>query len=126
MQTKNKNQISNEVLVLKYMRIQSGHSLKSAGRLFNIHSTAISHIENGKMLLPAQRIEQMVNGYGFTMQDFFKMSRASTPPTDLLTDCIHILKKLGRRRLPKAHAFLNELAQAHPSTMTTKRVKQNQ
>lgn len=123
MQTKNNNQIPNEVLVLKYMRIQSGHSLKSAGRLFKIHSTAISHIENGKMLLPSQRIEQMVSGYGFTMQDFFKMSRASNPPADLLTDCIHILKKLGRRRLPKAHAFLNELAQSHPTQVTQKRAK---
>ncbi len=106
--------ITNEVKVLKFMRIQAGHSLNSAGKILNVHGTTISHIENGKMCLPTQRIEQMVSGYGYSMAEFFKLCQEKEPPTDMLSESIFILNRLGRRRLPKAHQFLIELSKAHP------------
>lgn len=39
--------ITEEVRVLKFMRIQAGFSLKKAARQFNMTDGAISHIENG-------------------------------------------------------------------------------
>ena len=52
--------ITQEVRVLRYMRIQAGLSLKTAARKIQMTDGAISHIENGKMHLPLERIEPMV------------------------------------------------------------------
>ncbi len=101
--------VSDEVRVLKYMRLEKGLSLRTAGRLLNITDGAISHIENGKMRLPAVRIEQMVEVYGFTMSEFLILSRTKKVPNNRLEECQRILTTIPKSRLTEVYEFLKSI-----------------
>ena len=109
MDTKRINEITNEVRVLKYMRIQAGLSLRKAGLLLRITDGAIGHLENGRMLLPAGRIEQMVTAYGFTMNEFFTLSRSKKIPDNRREECLQVLKVIPNSKLEDAFTYLNSL-----------------
>lgn len=102
--------VTEEVRVLKYMRIQAGLSLKKAAKQFNVTDGAISHIENGKMRLPSDRIEQMVTAYGFAMSDFFKLSRSKKLPNDRRQECERLLKTTPITRLDDVFNFLKSIS----------------
>ena len=101
--------ITNEVRVLKYMRIQAGLSLRGASKVLNISDGAISHIENGKMALPWDRIEPMVLAYGFCMNDFLKLSRSKNLPNDRRQECSSVLKGIPTHRLEDVFNFLKSI-----------------
>lgn len=101
--------VTDEVRVLKYMRIQAGLSLRKAGQRFGITDGAISHIENGKMKLPVDRIEQMVLNYGFSMGDFLKLSRSKKLPNNRREECERLLTTVPNSRLEDVFDFLRAL-----------------
>ena len=101
--------VTDEVRVLRYMRIEKGLSLKKAGRLLNITDGAISHIETGKMRLPVTRIEQMVQAYGYTMSDFLTLSRSRKLPNHVRTECERLLATISSSDLARALEFLKVL-----------------
>lgn len=101
--------ITDEVRVLRYLRVQAGLSLKKAGKKLNMTDGAISHIENGKMRLPLERIEPMVLAYGQTMAEFFKLSRARSVPTTCRQDCEKLLKTVPNARLNDLFEFMKSL-----------------
>ena len=103
-------EITAEVKTLRYLRIQAGLSLRQAGRLLGVTDTSISHIENGKMKLPYARIEQMVEAYGATMNDFFRLSRAKALPVDYREECESLLKRVPTRDLEAVVMFLKKMA----------------
>jgi transcriptional regulator with XRE-family HTH domain len=104
-----KYEITNEVKVLRYMRLQAGLSLKKAGRLIGVTDGAIGHLENGRMDLPLKRVEQMVQVYGFSMTDFLKMSRSKNIPVCRLTECQNLIKCLPNSSLELAYQYLKSL-----------------
>jgi len=101
--------VTDEVRVLKFMRIQASLSLKKAAKLLNMTDGAISHIENGKMSLPLERIDQMVTAYGFSMNDFFKLSRAKKLPNNRREECERLLKTAPLNRMDEVFQFLKSL-----------------
>jgi len=101
--------ITDEVRVLRYLRVQAGLSLRKAGKKLNMTDGAISHIENGKMQLPLERIEPMVLAYGETMAEFFKLSRARSLPTTYRQDCEKLLKSVPNARLSDLLEFMKSL-----------------
>ena len=104
-----KIEISKDVMVLRYMRINAGLSLEGAGKELKVSGSAISHIENGKMQLPVERVEKMVGLYGYTMADFFKLCRQKTLPVDLKTECQKLLKTVPSKKLTEVRSYLKSL-----------------
>ncbi len=101
--------VTDEVRVLKFMRIQAGLSLRKAGKHFEMTDGAISHIENGKMKLPVDRIEQMVSTYGFSMGDFLKLSRSKKLPNNRRQECERLLSTVPNARLEDIFNYLKAL-----------------
>lgn len=104
-----KKEITTEVKVLRYMRLQAGLSLKKAGKLIGVTDGAIGHLENGRMDLPLNRIEQMVEAYGFSMTEFLKMTRSKNVPTCKLMECQNLIKCMPKSNLEKAYQFLKQI-----------------
>ncbi len=101
--------VTDEVRVLKFMRIQAGLSLRKAVRHFGMTDGAISHIENGKMKLPVDRIEQMVSTYGFSMGEFLKLSRSKKLPNDRRQECERLLATVPNARLEEVFDYLKTI-----------------
>ena len=101
--------ITQEVRVLRYMRIQAGLSLKAAARKLAMTDGAISHIENGKMHLPLERIEPMIVAYGHSMTDFLKLSRMKSLPAHRREECEKLLKTVSNARLDEVFVYLKSL-----------------
>lgn len=102
--------ITNEVRVLKYMRIEAGLSLRKASQRLSITDCAISHIENGKMHLPLHRIEEMVSAYGYSMSDFFVLSRSKKVPENKRTECLQQLKTIPNAKLQEVFNYLKSIS----------------
>lgn len=98
--------VTDEVRTLRYMRIESGFSLNRAGALIEISGAAISHIENGRMRMPFDRIEPLVTGYGYSMTDFFKLSRNGKVPPTKKEECHKILDTLPLSEMGEVLTFL--------------------
>lgn len=103
--------VTNEVRILKYMRINSGLSLRQAAARLNVTDTAISHIENGKMKLPYKRIEQMALSYGFSMNDFFKFCGTKNMPRHRREECEGLLRRVPVAKLDVVLSLLKDLTQ---------------
>lgn len=61
--------------VLKRLRQEQGLTLKQAGEKLSISLQAIDAIEQGRVYLTDERIEEIVKAYGLTMMDFKRMDR---------------------------------------------------
>ena len=67
--------ISTEHLALKELRLKKNWTLKDAGMRLGLSSKSVGAIENGRVLLPKKRIEEIVNSYGLTYLDFERTRR---------------------------------------------------
>jgi transcriptional regulator with XRE-family HTH domain len=104
-----KVEITKEVRVLIYLRNAAGLSLKSAARNLPISFSAISHIENGNMSLPYERIEHMVKAYGYDMKEFFKLIKGKEQPPCFKHQCQKLLWKVPPSRMEELHHYMQEL-----------------
>lgn len=104
-----KVEITKEVRVLIYLRNAAGLSLKSAARNLPISFSAISHIENGNMSLPYERIEHMVKAYGYDMKEFFKLMKGKELPPCFKHQCQKLLWKVPPSRMEELHRYMQEL-----------------
>ena len=99
--------ITIENKILRHLRIAKGLSLRDAGRIFGISGSAINHLEHGRMDIPENRVEQMVIGYGFTMDDYqcFKLGEKPVP-INLQDEAIVIIRKLNSTQLEAVYGLL--------------------
>jgi transcriptional regulator with XRE-family HTH domain len=74
MLTTTKKKETNLPTVLRRMRESSELTMRQVGAMIGVSHVAISQFENRKLDLPDYRIEQMVKAYGFTMDEFNKLS----------------------------------------------------
>ena len=99
--------ITIENKILRHMRISKGLSLRQAGRIFSISGSAINHIEHGRMDIPVKRIEQMVLGYEFTMDDYDCYKNGENlVPVNLKDEAIVIIRKLTPTQLEAVYGIL--------------------
>ncbi len=66
----------------------------------------IGHIENGRIELPANRIEHIVKCYGFTMTDFYHHKSSEVFVTDIQDECINIIRTMSEEKLKAVHPLL--------------------
>ena len=83
---------------LRRMRESSGLTMRQAGGVIGISHVAISQYENQKLDLPGYRIEQMVKAYGFTVEDFKRMT-GRVPVISPKDDCHSMIDRLGDEQL---------------------------
>lgn len=103
-------EITKAVKILRYMRLMGRTSMKEAGKRLGISDSAISHIENGKMELPQERIFQMVIAYGFTMCEFKELCLRSEIPVHRRDDCKRLLDALPDSKLEMVLPFLMQIS----------------
>ena len=69
----NKKKLSDEAVVLKKMRDLKGLTRKQAGIIFNVTNKTIEKLENGRGNISEERLIAFAEGYGYTLQDLYKI-----------------------------------------------------
>ncbi len=82
-----KKLISPDHKAIKELRFEAGLTLKEAGKSLSISEKTIGAIENGRISLSKTRINEIINGYGFTYFDFVRVKK--------------LLVKSENKRLPR-------------------------
>lgn len=108
MPKRTKNTAPKLAVVLRRMRESASVTMRQAGGLVGISHVAISQFENGKLNLPAYRVEQLVQAYGFSKEEFQKIL-AKGPEVNLLDDCHAMVDRLDDVQLPAVHSILSLL-----------------
>jgi len=99
--------ITREALVLRWMRRSRHISMRKAGLLIGVTSSAISHYEQGRMDLPKARVPELLQGYGYTPAEYeeFVMGKG-LPVLSLRDDCEQIIARVNGEKLKTLHAVL--------------------
>jgi len=70
-----KKLISPDHKAIKELRLEAGLTLKEAGKRLGISDKTIGAIENGRISLSKNRINDMINAYDFTFLDFLRTKK---------------------------------------------------
>ncbi len=108
--------ISNEARVLKQLRINSKLSMREAGFRIGKSDSYISHLENGRMDIPAiSQLCELLEVYSCSLQDFLEkveQYKEETPKIDILSN---LIRKLDESKvntlLDLTESFLNNSKQ---------------
>ncbi len=98
---------SPESKIIRYMRMSRGIPMRAAGRLIGASDSLISHLETGRLDLSPARITQLVEAYGYTMEEFEEYQAGKPIPVLSIKDeCIGLLDRLDDTKLRAVHAVL--------------------
>ena len=111
MSASSKSKEFNLPAVLRRMRESSGLTMRQAAGIVGISHVAISQLENGKLSLPAYRIEQLVKTYGFTKEEYHKIM-GHEPAVNLRDDCHAMIDKIDNSDLSALRPILNLIIEA--------------
>jgi transcriptional regulator with XRE-family HTH domain len=99
--------ITREAIVLRHLRKTRHISMRNAGLLIGVTSSAISHYEQGRMNLPVARIPELLQGYGYTQADFEEYVMGKPLPVyDLRDECEQVIARIETPKLKSLHAVL--------------------
>ena len=99
--------ITREAMALRCMRRLRRISMRKAGALIGVTSSAISHYEQGRMNLPKARVPELVTGYGYSMTEYEEFVNGKPLPfSDLRDECEQIVQRMDSTRLKTLHAVL--------------------
>jgi len=105
--------IKKECKVLRELREQKNISQYNAGLLCGYNKATMGHIENGRINIPRDRIEHIVNTYGFTMEQFDKLLLDEQPMRHEMRDvCLDIIHSLDETKLLAIHGMLISMCPA--------------
>ncbi|MGI4993359.1 helix-turn-helix domain-containing protein [Halobacteriovorax sp. GFR7] len=119
---RNGKAITSEHLALRELRLECEMTLKEAGEKYGLSSKGMGAIENGRVSLNREKIEDIVNSYGLTHLDFIRSKRliekgAKRRPKRKFIKTV--LKNSDRRKLSKNYH------QGVPSSTLLKANKEN-
>lgn len=99
--------MSKEASVLKYLREARKLSIRSAAKVIGVSDTKINHAENGRCDLNPGLILKLLNGYGYTYEEFIELVKGNKKmPENTFNECIEILKRLDKEKLKTVKAIL--------------------
>ncbi len=99
--------ITRETIVLRHLRRARRISMRKAGALIGISSSAISHYEQGRMNLPTGRIPDLLGLYGYTQAEFDEwVMGKSLPVYDLRDECEQMISRIEKPKLKALLAVL--------------------
>ena len=94
--------------ILRYMRMSRKVSMRAAGARLGISDSSIAHYETGRMDVFPERICQLVESYGYTMQDFEEVKNGRPMPVLSIKDeCYQLIDRLDESKLRAVHAMLS-------------------
>ena len=99
--------ISKEARVLKVLRKMAGLTQPQAGTKCGLHRSCVDHLENGRVEITREKIEQVVRAYGFKMAVFEELLEAPMLRDEVLQDCLKILTVLDNEKLRAVKALLD-------------------
>ena len=99
--------ITREAVVLRYLRRSRRISMRAAGAVIGVTSSAISHYEQGRMDLPKARIPDLLAAYRYTVAEFdeFVLGKA-LPVLGIRDECEQIIQRMSDAKLKQLHAVL--------------------
>ena len=109
MLTTSKKKEKNIQTVIRRMRESSELTMRQLGAMIGISHVSISQFENGKLDLPDYRIEQIVKGCGYSLEEFYKIL-GKAPVTSPIDDCHAMIDRMDNEQLIAIRAILNQLA----------------
>lgn len=94
--------------VMKRLRENAGLTTRQAAGIISVTHTTISHFETGRRDFPSLRIEQLVKGYGYTMEEFEKIlgHRSVISHKD---DCVTMIGQLDDDQLSAIRSVLSQM-----------------
>ena len=98
--------------ILRFMRMSRRISMRAAGARNGISDSSIAHYETGRMDISKARIRQLVECYGYTMQDFDEYTAGKPLPVLSIKDeCFCLIDRLDETKLRAVHALLSGFVQ---------------
>lgn len=94
-----RKEITKECQVLRSMRRIKGISQDQASFLCGYARATIGHIENGRIELDRERINHIVEAYGYKYSDFTENMGKAQLRDDVVDQCVEIIKKLDDGKL---------------------------
>ncbi len=98
--------ITREAQVLRYLRLSKSISTNKAAALVNISSSAIAHIEGGRMGVSIARARTLVEAYGYTWAEFMEFVDGKVLPINYLDECVRLLAEIDQEKLQTIHQVL--------------------
>jgi transcriptional regulator with XRE-family HTH domain len=97
--------------ILRFMRMSRRISMREAGRRNGISDSAISHYEQGRMDVSRERLQHMIESYGYTVKDFDEYAEGKPLPVLCIKDeCFCLIDRLDETKLRAVHALLVSFA----------------
>ncbi|MEM9103773.1 MAG: helix-turn-helix transcriptional regulator [Pseudomonadota bacterium] len=102
--------IDKRVLTLICLRkLKAGFTQYQASEACGYVKCTIGHIENGRIELDDKRIAHIVKSYGYTMDDYTKHLKSEKLITDLIEDCLMLIKAMPEDKILIVHPMLKSL-----------------
>ena len=93
--------------IIRYMRMSRCISMREAGRLNGISDSSIAHFETGRMNISAKRVRQLVECYGYKMEEFDEyVAGKPLPVLSIKDECFCLIDRLDETKLRAVHALL--------------------
>ncbi len=94
--------------IMRRMRESSGLTMRQAAGIVGFSHVAISQFENGKLVLPDYRVEQLVRAYGFTLDEFHKII-GHAPVISPKDDCHSMIDRMDGEQLAAMRVVMVQL-----------------
>lgn len=99
--------MTKEASVLKHLRESRKLSIRKAANVIGLSDAKLNHAENGRCDLNPALILKVLNGLGYSYEEFQSLVSGSVPlPTNVYSECVEILKRLDKEKLKTVKAIL--------------------
>ena len=96
---------------LKFLRGQSGLSIRAAAAASGVGGSVINHLEHGRIRVHQHHLDALLKAYGTTEQTYQMFASGSVSlPNNLRFECLEIIHQMSPDQLRTAHPVLLSLS----------------
>jgi transcriptional regulator with XRE-family HTH domain len=96
---------------LRFLREQSGISIRSAGAKSGVNPSVIAHLEQGRIDIHVRHLEPLLKTYGSNVQTYQMYSSGGVAvPQNVRAECIELMRSMSLDQLKTAHPVLLSLS----------------
>lgn len=96
---------------LKFLRDQSGLSVRGAAAASGIGSGVINHLEHGRIRIHQHHLDALLKAYGTTEQTYQMFASGGVAmPQNLRSECLQLVQQMSSDQLRTAHPVLLSLS----------------
>jgi transcriptional regulator with XRE-family HTH domain len=101
--------ITKECRVIRVLRKKIGISQYQASEKCGYVNSIFGQIENGRIELPRDRVEHIVQCLGFSLLDFDELMKAETLRDELMDECAKLMEDLSDQKLSSIRTIIISL-----------------